>query len=378
MELSYEETMQRIAEREKDDLNKCIDSFKNSDLDPEIISYQIKKREKQIKSAYCRENHFPWSVDVFKGEHQMIVVPYITSIFWYGTAMARYRILNENESPETIGKAILDSFEHISRSPVDARTPAERAEDSYRKETKCKSYKAFNKKYMCVGIKVENEQMEYRVSTSINSFDNNGYCDIEGNKPVILPNTASAVDIGNAVINAFKIIEEHQKSQKPDQKPDPYPPVEIELLSGKTVIISPPRDRHFTDCDDCGAAELYKAYGYYPKEGADSSAEFYLGIAAELDCDMSGENIRKAWEELHGKSEFFEVKPTEYGIWGLRAEMKNKSVHRISYMLQIDESELLDCTMELRKPNSRKKLDEKLIVLFEEFAGKCRLNTNNQ
>lgn len=39
MELSYEETMQRIAEREKDDLNKCIDSFKNSDLDPEIINY---------------------------------------------------------------------------------------------------------------------------------------------------------------------------------------------------------------------------------------------------------------------------------------------------------------------------------------------------
>ena len=312
MELSYEETMQRIAEREKDDLNKYIDSFKNSDLDPEIISYQIKKREKQIKSAYCRENHFPWSVDVFKGEHQIIVVPYVTSMFWYGTAMARYRILNENESPETIGKAILDSFEHISRSPVDARTPAERDEDSYRKETKCKSYKAFNKKYMCVGIKVENEQMEYRVSTSINSFDNNGYCDIEGNKPVILPNTASVVDIGNAVVNAFSIAAEYKKAKKPD----PYPPVEIELLSDKTVIISPPRDRHFTDCDDCGAAELYKVYGYYPKEEADSSAEFYLGIAAELDCDMSGENIRKVWEELHGKSEFFESSRQNMGFGG--------------------------------------------------------------
>lgn len=52
--------------------------------------------------------------------------------------------------------------------------------------------------------------------------------------------------------------------------------------------------------------------------------------------------------------------------------MKNKSVHRISYLLQIDESELLDCTMELRKPNSRKKLDEKLSALFEEFALRCR------
>lgn len=52
--------------------------------------------------------------------------------------------------------------------------------------------------------------------------------------------------------------------------------------------------------------------------------------------------------------------------------MKNKSVHRISYLLQIDESELLDCTMELRKLNSHKKLDEKLSALFEEFALRCR------
>lgn len=71
---------------------------------------------------------------------------------------------------------------------------------------------------------------------------------------------------------------------------------------------------------------------------------------------------------LKRRSRFFEVKPTEHGIWGLRAEMKNKSVHRISYLLQIDESELLDCTMELRKPNSRKKLS----ALFEEFALRCR------
>ena len=87
---------------------------------------------------------------------------------------------------------------------------------------------------------------------------------------------------------------------------------------------------------------------------------------------MSENNIRRAWENLYGKAEFFEIKPTEYGIFKLRAEMKNKSVHRISYLLQLDESELLDCTMELRKPNSRQKLDEKLLALFEEFARQCK------
>lgn len=53
----------------------------------------------------------------------------------------------------------------------------------------------------------------YSVSTSVNSFDNNGYCDIEGDKPVTLSNTASAADIGNAVINAFRICEEYKASK---------------------------------------------------------------------------------------------------------------------------------------------------------------------
>lgn len=169
------------------------------------------------------------------------------------------------------------------------------------------------------------------------------------------------------------IIEALDRSRKISDKVagNPYPEKTIELLSGTTMIVPAPRDRHFSDSDDCGAAELYKGYGYFPKEGADSSAEFYLGIAAELDCDMSEDNIRKAWEEQYGKAEFFEVKSAEHGIYKLRAEMRNKSVHRISYLLQIDESELLDCTMELHKPNSRKKLDEKLTEMFEEFARKC-------
>ena len=134
------------------------------------------------------------------------------------------------------------------------------------------------------------------------------------------------------------IIEALDRSRKISDKVagNPYPEKTIELLSGTTMIVPAPRDRHFSDSDDCGAAELYKA-----------------------------------WEEQYGKAEFFEVKSAEHGIYKLRAEMKNKSVHRISYLLQIDKSELLDCTMELHKPNTRKKLDEKLTEMFEEFARKC-------
>lgn len=341
MELSYEETMQRIAKYEKDN---------------------------PLGHIYCKEKTFPWLIDVFKGEHQLFVVPYITTIGYYYTSMAWYRKLNDTESPEVIGEAIWDAFEHIRISPVDARTRAERDEDLfYLKETKCKSRRAFNKKYICCGISM-NEQGIYSVSTSIVSDDNQGYRDIDGVKPVTLPNSTSSTDLGNAVINALRISEEYAKFQKPD----PYPPIEVELLSDQMVEISPPRDRHFTDMEDGGTAEIYRLYEYYPKEGADSSAEFYFGIAAELDCDMSEDNISRAWEDRYGKAELFEVKPIEYGIFKLRAEMRNKSIHRISYLLRIDESELLDCTMELRKPNSRKKLDEKLTDLFEKFVRQCK------
>ncbi len=154
---------------------------------------------------------------------------------------------------------------------------------------------------------------------------------------------------------------------------DPYPEKNIELLNGKQLIVSAPRDKHFTDNDDYGVGELYQAYMYLPREDSEeASAAFYIGMAAELNGEINEATIRSAWEKQNGKAELFEVKSVEHGIWGLRAEMRNKSVHRISYLLQIDESELLDCTMELRKPNSRKKLDEKLSGLFEEFAHQCK------
>lgn len=171
------------------------------------------------------------------------------------------------------------------------------------------------------------------------------------------------------------IIEALDRSKKITDKVagNPYPEKDIELLNESKLTVSAPRDKHFSDCDDYGVGEVYQLYGYYPREDSEeASAAFYIGMAAEIDCDMSEDNIRKAWEKQKGKAELFEVKSVEYGIFKLRAEMRNKSVHRISYLLQIDENELLDCTMELRKPNSRKKLDEKLTGLFEEFARNVR------
>lgn len=369
MDLSYEETMRRIAKYENDDLNEYIEGLKAYGFDHERTLYEIEKYERKFKYQYCREKTFPYDVAVYKGENRLFVVPYITSIFYLGYWMAWYRMLDDTESPEVIGKAILDAFEHIRVSPVDARTQVERDEDLfYLKETKCRSYSAFYKKYMYCNIDM-NEQGIYTVAALIHSVDNRGYTGIDGDESVQLSNNATALDLGNAITNAFRILENYAGAKKPD----PYPPVEVKLLSDQKVKISPPRDRHFTDCDDCGAAELYKVYKYYPQEGAESSAEFYLGIAAELDCDMTEDNIRTVWEKLYGKGENFEVTSTGCGIFTLRADMRNSKVRKVSYLLRIDESELLECTLEVDHPNKRKKTEERLIKMFEKFASECRI-----
>lgn len=198
----------------------------------------------------------------------------------------------------------------------------------------------------------------------------------QGEKGVLTFDTPlEFTDYSDPEVLGEMIIEALDRSKKITDKAagDPYPEKDIELLNESKLTVSAPRDKHFSDCDDYGVGELYQAYMYYPREDSEeASAAFFIGIAAELDCDISEDNIRRAWEKQYGKAELFEVKSVEYGIFKLRAEMRNKSIHRISYLLQIDECELLDCTMELRKPNSRKKLDEKLTGLFEEFAGKIK------
>lgn len=79
---------------------------------------------------------------------------------------------------------------------------------------------------------------------------------------------------------------------------NPYPPKNIELLNESKLTVSAPRDKHFSDNDDYGVGELYQAYMYFTREDSEeASAAFYIGMAAELNCDMSEENIRRAWEK---------------------------------------------------------------------------------
>ena len=125
LDLSYEETIRRITQREEE------------------------YAKKGLKRSLWREVTYPYDVDLYKGENQIIVVPTITTTGGFSVAMAWHRQITDLENAELIGITILEALEHIKKSPVDARTEKEREDDSiWKNASTYKSYKSFNKNYI--------------------------------------------------------------------------------------------------------------------------------------------------------------------------------------------------------------------------------------
>ncbi len=82
--------------------------------------------------------------------------------------------------------------------------------------------------------------------------------------------------------------------------------------------------------------------------------------------------MNKCWEKVYGNADYFHMQEVTFGIFKYKSELKNKDYHKISYFLQMDDDLVLECGMNVHKPNRRKKLDEKLEWQFEEFALSCR------
>lgn len=174
--------------------------------------------------------------------------------------------------------------------------------------------------------------------------------------------------LGWMVLEAF----ERSRKMAARMSGDFCPAKIIELLDGSVVEVSAPQDRHFADFEDGGVGELYQVYSYLAKEGADSSADFYLSVAPEIYDTLTCANIRAAWENTYGQADCVDVCEVNYGIYTVRAEIKNKQVHRIAYFTALSDGMLLECCMNLPQPNRRKKLDEILPAIFEKFAIGCK------
>lgn len=311
---------------------------------------------------------YPLSISVYKGEGRILMIPYIKhKLGGYSVNAEWFVSMPDTEESSNVGRAVLSAVEFIKSSPPSVLTPKEREMNAaWKKNTKYKSRVSFwkNNHHALINIWEDGQYNIYSQQRSEKRRDM--YSDII--QKITLPANVGTEEIGQAVLDVLEASEAYYRDHK---ETDGWRKKTLELSDGSGMTVTCPKDRHFEDCDDCGAAEIYQCYEYHTQEGSESSAEFFFGMAPELNCSLKETEVHTSWEDVYGKTEFFEMKEADHGIFRLRAEMRNKGCHKISYFLQMSEDLLLECGMEVHQPGRRKKLDEKLAGLFEEFAMGC-------
>ncbi len=346
MYLTYEETMRRIDEYERNDI---------------------------FGRKLPREKSRPYYVDLYKGEEQIILVPLISAVNGLDTPMARYWTITDLQNAELIGGIIKEALAYIEVSPIDVRTRAEKEADSIiKRATNCKTYNAFQKRYMLYVIAYF-ENGTYAITPSFQHKQNRVYDEYK--KSWSIPVDATDLDIGTAVIQS--IVDAESFINALVKCPPSKPRTIIELLSSSKLSFEDLQDDHYVDEQDYGSAEIYQGYSYYKESFDDSVADLYYSIASELDCDISSDNIRKVYSALYGADAQIEIKEISHRVFEKRVEVIGKEIHHITYLKQVDESELLACELNLKIKPAGKRIYAKVLKDFEKMVESTRMEPIN-
>lgn len=339
MDLTYEETMRRIEEFEKNDI---------------------------LKRKLPREKKKPYHVDIYQGEGQMIVVPLVDCTNGLRVQMAKFWTMTDLTNAQQIGDIVQEAFAYIQVRPIDARTRAEKEADSVRANaTTCKSYNTFCKKYMmCTVVYMENGS--YAVTSTFNHGQLNSEYEV-----VDLPKGASALDIGAEVIKGFAKIEAYCNMAK--KQPPSRPRITFDTLSGAKFSFETLPEDGYEDEEDYGVAEIYQGYSYYKESDDESVADIYFSIAAELDCDISAENVQAVYGKRYGADANIEITQITHPIFEKRIEVISKKIHHITYVKQVDENELLACELELKVKPAGKRIYAKILKDFEKLVESSKI-----
>lgn len=311
-------------------------------------------------------NNHQFTLTVYFGEKRILIVPVIDHKYGY-SIYSDWFVSTCNINSKDISNCIIKAFHYMEGIPPSELTPAERDKNAaWRKCSKYKTWNSFWKNNLMVLVEKYSDG-HFEVQSIKRSEKHKGeYEGILTKKT--LPYGTPYEDLGKYTISAFESLEEYcSDTTIPKRQVE-----NIKLLSGGLVEFTVPKDDHFVDGDDFGVGEIYKGYSYLPKEDADSVAEMFLGIGAELDCNLHPDNIKKSWEAYHGAAISFSYEEVSCGIFTASAELRNKDTHKVSYFLKIDDNEIFECSLEVNKPNMRKKTDEKLRDIFNAFAKSCK------
>jgi hypothetical protein len=347
MDLSYEETMRRLKE------------------------YEIEEKKRGTNYQFCTNVKYPHYIDIYKGEEQLIIVPLITTIAWQTTQMAWHKIIYNTNDSILIGNYVFEALELIKNRWVDARTVQECKDDSIIKNaTKCKSYKSFNKKYFLCGVILE-EDGKLTISPTEKLDGNKGY---GGNDAglIYLTQNNSPEEIGNAVINCFKIMEESEKSAKSNKKKLTSV---IETLSNHKISFEIPDLNRYNDEQDFHSAEIYQGYSFSYQNTDEPAAKLYFSIASELNNELQKDTIIDSF-----KKEYEEVSDITYhkltnSFYECCTDIISKNHREIAYFKRIDTDELFSCKLILETKKLRKATISKIITDFNNLVESCRFIT---
>ena len=149
---------------------------------------------------------YPYCISLYKGEKQILIVPFSTHVDGFRVHLDYYHKFPENIDEKDIGNSVLSMIEKINNTPCVSINSKEQEEYAvWKKATKYKGYKSFAKNYLLCSLDFF-ENGEYKIAV-VERADEKG---IYGAyiKQIHLQSTATAEEIGQAVLDAFKAAED--------------------------------------------------------------------------------------------------------------------------------------------------------------------------
>lgn len=314
------------------------------------------------------EHTYPLLVSLYKGEGRILIVPIIDHVAGYSIYADWFVNITDMEKPSKIGSEVMNAIEYIMKCPLSTLTPKEREQNAaWKKNTKYKSKNSFWNNNHHALIKVM-EDGRYLIYSQKKSEEHKGaYGDVI--KEIALSADAKVEEIGEAVIDVFLELELYYNKKQFKEKGQSK---EILLLDGKKIVVNLPWQKEWIDYQDGGSAEIYQNYKYLSNNG-EVLAEIFWGIAPELDCELSRDNILTSWHDIYGKLIYCKCMPVVDSIFTVRAEMNNADLHKVSYYVKMAEDLLLECGLQVYKQNVSDKQREKFVKLFEELIVNSKL-----
>ena len=139
------------------------------------------------------EQNYPYRVTVYKGENRFCVIPTLKHFAGYYIDSDWYKMFNYTAEKEEIGKSIFEALAVIDNSPI---AMGSKEEPAWKKSSKYKSWQGFSNHNTMVRINLLEDK----------SYDIWPYSG-EELWHVLLPETATAEEIGKAISDMFDELE---------------------------------------------------------------------------------------------------------------------------------------------------------------------------